>query len=91
MRAEYVANSPPIQFYKTVGAYSCCTATTASQQNGLKTYLTNAMRQRCLYVLMLLATYREETGNLNLIKIAEEFISGRENRSAFFKIKYMLY
>ena len=71
--------------------YLVCPATTAnaersfSQLRRLKTYLRSTMNQRRLNSVLILSTYREELDQLNIDKLAYEFVMKKQTRYNVFK------
>jgi len=55
-----------------------------STMKRIKTYLRSTMKQDRLNHLMILNIYKELTKKLDLVKVANEFISGSEHRKNFF-------
>uniref|UniRef100_A0A1X7TTB3 Uncharacterized protein n=1 Tax=Amphimedon queenslandica TaxID=400682 RepID=A0A1X7TTB3_AMPQE len=54
----------------------------------IKTYLRSSMSQKRLYHLMLLHIHKSDTDELDLIYVANNFISNHEHRKNFFSIEF---
>ncbi len=56
-----------------------------STMKRIKTYLRSTIKQDRLNHLMILNIYKELTKKLDLVKVANEFISGSEHRKKIFE------
>ena len=52
----------------------------------IKSYLRSTMGQERLNYLMTLHVHKESTDSLNLVQVANEFVSGKESRQRLFEV-----
>lgn len=73
-----------LHLYLTVPMTSCTAERSFSALRRIKDYLRSTMTQARLNHLIVMHVHKERTDNLNIVDIAETFVSLNNRRSTFF-------